>query len=212
MKLITLGKLTLQGSSFKRKKPLLLLTYLALEGEQTRDYLSELFWQDGNSRQRHNNLSRMLSDLRTSLPESFSSDETKVKSLLGTDVAEFRRALNAEHYEQAAQAYTGSFLDGYFTGWGTELEEWLFDKRTELAEDAQEAFLGLAEQTHYSPEQAVQHAQCALRLAEPQVEMLERFHALFIGQDRSLARESQRFGARLWFNSKLQSDTSRESS
>ena len=189
MKLVTLGKLGLQGSSFKRKKPLLLLTYLSLEGEQTRDYLSELFWQGGSSRQRHNNLSRTLSDLRVHLPGSFDGDETKVWSSICTDVAEFRQALEAGQYERAADAYTGSFFEGHLSGWSTELEEWLFDKRTRLAEEAQDAFLMLAEQTFaHAPERAAQYARSALRLAEPPVEMLGRFYTLF-AQDKNLARE-----------------------
>ena len=41
MHLRTLGGLTLEGASFRRPKPLLLLSYLTLEGEKDRQFLAE---------------------------------------------------------------------------------------------------------------------------------------------------------------------------
>ena len=42
----TLGGLRWGESAFRREKPLLLLAYLALEGQQARPRLARLFWPD----------------------------------------------------------------------------------------------------------------------------------------------------------------------
>ena len=187
MKLLALGRLELEGASFQRAKSLLLLVYLSLEGKRPRKHLAELFWQEGSPRQRRNNLSKALSDLRAHAPGSFGADKTAVWSLVSSDVAEFQRAFEKKDYASAAKAYRGPFLAGHASGWSAELEEWLFEQRERLAEKAQEVLLELAEQSR--PQKAVQYAQSAFRLAEPQLDMLPRFYALFRGRDASLTKE-----------------------
>ena len=46
MVLKTFGNLSLEGSSFSQHKPLLLLTYLAIEGATERKDLANLFFPD----------------------------------------------------------------------------------------------------------------------------------------------------------------------
>ena len=196
MKLVTLGGLELEGATFQRPKPLLLLAYLSLEGQQSREHLAELFWQGDakqlTTRQRRNNLSRTLSDLRKHAPGSFAADKTSIWSVIATDVAVFEQALASEDYACAVKTYAGSFLEGHLSGWNVELEEWLYQQRDRLAEGAQKAFLALAEQAvRWRPEQAIQHARSAFRLAEPQADLLPRFYTLFEGQDNNLVREVQ---------------------
>jgi hypothetical protein len=48
LQLKALGGLRLEGTSFARPTPLLLLAYLSLEGLQQRRHLAELFWTEGN--------------------------------------------------------------------------------------------------------------------------------------------------------------------
>ena len=194
MKLLTLGGLEFKDSSFQRVKPLLLLVYLSIEGRQTREHLNGLFWpqahQQLGSKQRRNNLSRTLSDLRIHAPDSFDADKGSVWSLAVTDVTEFRHTLEMKDYVNAAKIYRGPFLDKVSSRLSVELEEWIFEWRERLANHAQEAFLNLAEQAaQQQPEEAVQHARSAFRLAEPQVDMLPRFYTLFKGHDNSMARE-----------------------
>lgn len=61
----TLGALSLKGldAPFRKKKPLLLLTYLVLEGPRSRRYLAELFWPGASDGL--NSLSVALNQLRT---------------------------------------------------------------------------------------------------------------------------------------------------
>ena len=49
VRLLTLGGLSLEGSTFKRAKPLLLLAYLALEGAKERRFLRELLWREARN-------------------------------------------------------------------------------------------------------------------------------------------------------------------
>ena len=206
MKLLTLGRLELTESAFKRSKPLVLLTYLSLEGKQSREHLAELFWPSGDMRKSRNNLSRTLSDLRSHVPESFKADDSCVWSSLKTDATVFQEALAANDYAKAAAIYAGSFLEGSTSKWSVEVEEWIYDQRERLAQSAQGALLELAEQAARDLSQdALKRARAAFRLAEPQPEMLARFHTLFQTQDRSLAREVQDlargYGIRLEFDS-----------
>jgi hypothetical protein len=62
MQLITFGRLALEGSTLTRQKPLLLLTYLTVEGAKPRRHLAELFFSETSDPL--NSLSRALSYLR----------------------------------------------------------------------------------------------------------------------------------------------------
>ena len=131
--------------------------------------------------------------MRTYVPGSFESNKTTVRSLVSTDVTDFRQALEARDYVRAAKVYTGPFLKGHSLGWGVELEEWLFEQRERVAEEAQEALLRLAEEGRA--------ANVRKRLSKTPVPLFAwpspkqkccfRFHSLFEGQDNSLAREVQ---------------------
>ncbi|WP_019588616.1 AfsR/SARP family transcriptional regulator [Deinococcus apachensis] len=194
MRLVCLGDLALEGSDFRRAGPLLLLAYLSLEGKQPRTHLAELFWRrEGEAhtrRQLLNNLSQALTLLRRHAPGVVGSDGTSVWSLVTTDVAEFRQALEDQDHGRAAALYTGPFLSGRDNGWGIELEGWLFDQRERLAEQAQGALIELAErESQDRPHEAARRAHDAFCLAEPQPGALPRLHALLWEHDRRLARE-----------------------
>jgi TolB-like protein/DNA-binding SARP family transcriptional activator/Flp pilus assembly protein TadD len=51
-----------------------------------------------------------------------------------SDIAEFRRHLAREEWEQAIALYTGPFLDGVHSGGGLELEQWVEAERSGLEE------------------------------------------------------------------------------
>ena len=72
----TFGGLALEDADFKRSKPLLLLTYLSLEGKKERQFLAELFWPE--AMHPLTSLSVALSQLRKVSSELFKSDETHV--------------------------------------------------------------------------------------------------------------------------------------
>jgi len=142
MLLNALGTLALEGVKFRRKKPLLLLAYLALEGSQDRRFVAEFFWPTASDS--FNSLSRALSQLRKISP--IEADKDRVWVNIETDVAAFLQACKANDYQKAIEFYKGTFAEGVFlSDWGVELEEWVYEKREYLAAKAQRAMLEQAE-------------------------------------------------------------------
>ncbi|MBB6097745.1 tetratricopeptide (TPR) repeat protein [Deinobacterium chartae] len=196
MLLHTLADLRLEGSPFCRTKPLLLLTYLALEGSKSRRYLAQLFWPEAQNAM--NSLSVALTKLRRALPEAIFADEVRVWAHLATDFGEVIRLLGEGRLEQAVALYRGPFLEGFEAGLGVELEEWLYGKREWLGGLVREALLDLAEREVALGRlgAAAERAERAYRLpgaAEPEPEQLRRLHALLTAGGSLLAAELRRY-------------------
>ena len=138
-----LGGLRLESTPFTQPKPLLLLSYLSLEGVQQRRHLAELFWQDGN---RMKSLSMTLTRLRQGAGEVIAADEKRAKAVLTCDAKELLESLDKSHWQKVSDLYTGAFLEGVvLDDWSNELEEWVYTTREYLAERVQYALLNLAE-------------------------------------------------------------------
>lgn len=160
MRLLTLGGLSVEGASYGREKPLVLLTYLCLEGQQTRKHLADLFWPDAANRM--NSLAQHLIRLRP-LGAVVRENDKWVESLIDCDAAVFRAHHRAGRTHEAVNAYRGAFLDGVRLGIGSELEDWLLGLRDTLGAEARSAHLTLAEHHHARGEydQAALHAESA---------------------------------------------------
>lgn len=174
----------------------MLLVYLSLEGEKPRRYIADLFWSGrANQKQRLNNLSRILSDLRKYAPGTFGASQTHVWTKLTSDVLELRRALHRSDYGEVARLYRGPFLEGHLSGWGAELEEWIDEQRRLSAQQMQEACLALAEweasQRRFGCGAArVQQAYELSGALEP--DLFERFYTLLAAAEHPLASTLQR--------------------
>ncbi len=131
----TLGGLELEGSSFARTKPLLLVAYLALEGPQARRYLAELFWPEAQDPL--NNLSVALNQLR---PLGLVEGEDVLSTPLKTDVHRLRQALHTLDLTVVRSLYRGAFLEGVEVKLGEELEEWRWRTREGLALEVYQGF------------------------------------------------------------------------
>ena len=143
MRLTALGGLVLEPSSFTRPTPLLLLSYLAVEGAKDRRHLAELFWQEGN---RLKSLSMALTLLKQGAGNVVETDKSRVWTRLESDVKDLLEALDKSDWETAKACYSGAFLEGLsLNDWGAELEEWVYGTREYLAERVQYALLNLAE-------------------------------------------------------------------
>lgn len=143
MQLVTFGGLKLENSSFARLSPLLLLTYLALEGRQSRRDVAELFWL--GYKNPLTNLSMALSHLRKLEPDLVQADKHWVEANIACDAVAFLEALPSE---EALGLYKGSFLEGlYFGDWNSEVEAWAYEKREYLAAQAQAVLLKQVEQS-----------------------------------------------------------------
>ncbi|RIH77164.1 type IV pilus biogenesis/stability protein PilW [Calidithermus terrae] len=160
MLLRTLGGLELEHSDFGRLKPLLLLTYLLVEGPSERRHLAELFWPDNADAL--NSLSVALTRLRKGVPGAVEADEVRAWARLDSDLDALKAALEARDYAGAIALYRGPFLEGlYLPDWSAELEEWVYARREHVAGQVRQAYLALAEQ-----EAARSRFDQAARLAE----------------------------------------------
>jgi tetratricopeptide (TPR) repeat protein len=210
MRLKTLGGVVLEGSNFTRIKPLLVLSYLAVEGSKDRRYLSEFFWSGASDGL--NSLSRALSQFRKDAPGAVEADEQRVWTAVDSDVQEFLNALESKNYSQAIELYKGPFLEGaYLQDWGEELEEWIYGTREELATRAQEALLQLAEDDAARGRftESSKNAERAFELSgatAPEPESLSRYYALLIAGNSPLATKVKEEADSYGISLKLKSD------
>jgi tetratricopeptide (TPR) repeat protein len=205
MRLVTLGGLELSGSTFGRLKPLLLLSYLALEGPRERRHLAELFWPEASDPL--NSLSAALTRLRKAAPGALDADELRVWSTLGSDVDELFAQLEQDDLAQALALYRGPFLAGVaLPDWSAELEEWVYARREDIAARVQRALLKVAERvaSQGSFAQAGRLAEQAYRLEaapalEPE-ELTRLYHLLQAAESpvaSSVKREAEELGIAL---------------
>jgi DNA-binding SARP family transcriptional activator/TolB-like protein len=145
-RLITLGRLTLQGGEGapaadalrKQRRKLAVLATLALERAPIpRDVLTDMFWGEQEELRARHSLSDALSHLRRVLgPHSITARGTDVAldpaARLKVDARELRNAMEAERWRDAVQLYDGPFLDGVHPGGSSRLESWIDRERREL--------------------------------------------------------------------------------
>lgn len=169
--LLTLNRL--EYGTFRRAKPLLVLTFVALEGATARRRVAELLWPD--AQQPDSSLRVALHALRAVNP-GLLDGEDPLASGAPCDATE----LLALRGEAALAAYAGPFLNGVnLQGVSEELVEWVAAVRERLALHVQTETLSVAERS--DPATAAALAERAFRLpgaapAEP--DLLRRLLAL----------------------------------
>ncbi|WP_161880945.1 LysR family substrate-binding domain-containing protein [Deinococcus alpinitundrae] len=140
----TLGKLELRGGSCSRPKSLLLLSYLVMEGPQERRVLADLFF--GQTRNRLGSLRTTLQRLRREAPGAVVDDAGRLRSALPCDARSLLGLLDSGDLVGATRAYTGAFLAGiYRPDWNAHLEQWVDNRREQIARRVRGALLDLAE-------------------------------------------------------------------
>ncbi len=185
MQLVTFGKVRLSGCDFSRPKPLLLLSYVTLEGPQERRKLADLFWLEATSA--NNDVSKKLGKLSVVLTQ-FKREGAVVfpdtpgldplPSLVTCDALEFLSALEKNDLKKALGLYQAPFLHDLGKPLddievSDEILEWVLEKREFFAEKARAAMLQLAEDAHAANnvKEARQWAEKAYALAEaPELE------------------------------------------
>ncbi len=144
MHLRTLGTLDLQGGTFTRPKPLLLLTYLALEGPRDRHHLSEVLF--ARARDPMGSLRTTLARLRRELPDGLTDDGNLLRAHVTCDAQLLLAHLDAHELRPGVRLYTGPFLAGApLTDASVALEEWVYAMREHLATRVRTAFMTLAD-------------------------------------------------------------------
>lgn len=205
MPLRTFGGLSLAGTRFARRKPLLLAVYLALQGPQDRRYLAELFWPQAAKPLQ--NLAVAASQLRAVDPALLRSDAGRVWTEIACDATWLVEAAMGRDWRRVTELYQGPFLAGVDVDDGNvELEEWLFEKRESFALYAATAFVELAEQQLAAGDLqgATRSTDRAATLApDASVEplLVERLHALLTAtgnpRQAALRREARELGIEL---------------
>ncbi len=122
----------------------MLLAYVALEGEQNRDHLRELFFP--NASDAAGSLRSTINRVRQILPTAFEGSGSRLKAGVACDAAEVLFALEHQDLERAVKLYTAPFLENLeISDVHAELLEWLESMRAYLARGVIEAHLTLAE-------------------------------------------------------------------
>lgn len=189
MHLRVLGGLKLERSGLSRPKPLLLLAYLALEGRQSRRFLSELFFRDAADPA--DALSTTVRRLKAA-----GAVENVADSVAATATCDARMLLDlldGGGIESALNLYRGAFLKDVPVELGTELEEWVYVTREFIAHRVRAAFLKTAEAALTAGDEtaAVARAEAAYLVegaTEPDSDDLLRFLRLFESVDSSVAQ------------------------
>jgi predicted ATPase len=145
-RLRALGNIHLEPFGFAQAKPLVLLAYVALEGEQNRDHLRELFFP--NASDAAGSLRSTINRVRQILPTAFEGSGSRLKAAVACDAAEVLFALEHQDLERAVELYTAPFLENLeLSDVHPELLEWVESMRTYLARGIVEAHLTLAERS-----------------------------------------------------------------
>lgn len=205
MLLRTLGDLDLEGSTFRRSKPLLLLAYLTIEGPKSRTHLAELFWPTATDPAA--SVRMALLQLRKGAPDTVAGDASFVRATVDTDATRLLQRLDAGDHPTAIELYRGPFLAGHeHHASGEELEEWLYATREYVAGRVRQVHLAWAEREAATGDlgAAARRAEVAWRLpgappADPDV--LARLHRVCVaagdGLTAQLVAEAATYGVRL---------------
>jgi predicted ATPase len=181
MYLETLGRLRLRGAALTRPKPLLLLSYLCLEGSQSRHTLAQLFFP--TSRDPADALSTTVRRIRQ-IANVIEEEPGRLTTTLQCDATALLTHLAARELTQATALYGGCFGADFGAPLEVELEEWLFCTRERIDKLMRDAHLELAEQAQRSHDlqRAQHHAERALRFEAPRSSRdLRRLHGLLAG-------------------------------
>lgn len=107
-------------------------------GSWSREKLIALLWPETDPNEARRNLSQSVYLLRQAIGEDslVSHGETLAlnQDVVWTDVAAFRSAVEEDRFDDAAAAYGGPFLDGFFIRGAREFEEWADSERRRLAD------------------------------------------------------------------------------
>ncbi len=129
----------------RQPKPLLLLSFLALEPKQERRFLAELFWP--NAKDPQGSLRVCLRQLRRASPDLVEVTGGQLMTRLESDAAAFERAFLEGDDATAFALYRGPFLaTAPLDSGNVELEEWVISRRERYAELERRMLLRRAEE------------------------------------------------------------------
>jgi len=118
-----------------------LAAFLAIRADWvTRDELVALLWPDAEPRRARHNLSQLLYAVRRSdWGHDVEGEAVRVRWLVDTDVAAFRRAASEGDWRGTVDAYGGELLEGVAPPGSPACDAWLRGEREDLRETWREA-------------------------------------------------------------------------
>lgn len=121
-----------------RRKPLLLLAYLARRDEVRvpRSELAALFWPEADESHARQSLRQAILALREAVGDAVEADEGAVRltgGVVSLDANQFERDIREERHEEAERRWTGEFAAGAELWVGEELRAWIDGQRATLA-------------------------------------------------------------------------------
>ena len=131
----------LEPGSGPRPRSLALLAICAAAGARgvSRERVLGILWPDSHPERARHALSQTLYNLRKEIGSDVvvsSADLRLDPQRISSDVDEFRAAIAAKSWADAAALYTGPFLDAFYIGDAAEFERWVDSERESLAADA----------------------------------------------------------------------------
>ena len=132
--------LTADADAGRRPRPLALLAILALAGPNgaSRDRVLGVLWPESEEERARQSLSQLIYSLKRELGVDVAASGAGARLRLdadqiSSDVADFRSAIAAKNWHDAATLYAGPFLDGFYLADAPEFERWTESERASLA-------------------------------------------------------------------------------
>ncbi len=146
MRLRTFGGLWIENPGAEsgaapRPRPLALLAILAVAGAKgmTRDRVLGVLWPETEEERARQSLSQALYSLRRDIGIDVAASSSVLRldpQQMSSDVGDFRAAVAAKNWTDAAALYQGPFLDGFYLADAPEFERWAETERSSLATEA----------------------------------------------------------------------------
>jgi DNA-binding SARP family transcriptional activator/TolB-like protein len=138
-----------RGRAAQRRRIALLALLAVTPGNRlTRERIVAFLWPNRDSESGRRLLSESLHVIRRTFGDetirSIGDEVLLDVAAAGSDVADFRRAVTEQRFEDAVRLYSGPFLDGWFVPGTPELEEWVERERARLAASFVSALEALA--------------------------------------------------------------------
>lgn len=195
----------LAGRATQRRQLALLALLASHDSPLSRDKLIGLLWPEFPSDRARHQLSDSIYVIRKELGEEAivaTGDTVQLDpSIVGSDLADFRSALDSETYEEALALYGGPFLDGFFPDGSEPFERWMAVEREATKRQAVAAAWALVDRAQSAGEigEAIRWAHEALKIVPEDEQGVRRLMRLQDSRgDRAGAlRTYEEFAARI---------------
>jgi DNA-binding SARP family transcriptional activator/TolB-like protein len=121
-----------------RPRPLALLAILAIAGPNgaSRDHVLGVLWPEAEEERARQSLSQLIYSLKRDMGIDVAASGARLRldpNQISSDVADFKAAVASKNWQEAAAAYLGPFLDGFYLADAPEFERWTESERSSLA-------------------------------------------------------------------------------